>query len=81
MSLRTSTPPGDLAMPLLGLGTWRMGEDPAERAREIAAIRLGIDLGMTLIDTAEMYADAESVVGGLNRGFAVYVFSICLLLL
>jgi aryl-alcohol dehydrogenase-like predicted oxidoreductase len=52
-------------MPLLGLGTWHMGERRRDRAREIAALRLGIDLGMALIDTAEMYAEggAERVVG------------------
>jgi len=51
-------------MPVLGLGTWRMGEDPARRAAEVAALRLGFDLGATLVDTAEMYADggAETVV-------------------
>ena len=41
----------------LGQGTWHMGEDPRGARAEIAALRLGIDLGMTLIDTAEMYAD------------------------
>jgi diketogulonate reductase-like aldo/keto reductase len=52
-------------MPALGMGTWRMGERRRERAREVAALRLGIDLSMTLIDTAEMYAEggAEEVVG------------------
>ena len=52
-------------MPALGMGTWRMGERRRERAGEVAALRLGIDLGMGLIDTAEMYADggAEEVVG------------------
>ncbi len=52
-------------MPALGMGTWRMGERVRERAREVAALRLGIELGMGLIDTAEMYADggAEEVVG------------------
>jgi hypothetical protein len=50
---------------VLGQGTWHMGEDPRRRADEIAALRLGIDLGMSLIDTAEMYADggAEELVG------------------
>ena len=49
----------------LGQGTWGMGEDRRRRATEVAALRLGFDLGMTLIDTAEMYADggAEEVVG------------------
>ncbi len=52
-------------MPVLGQGTWRMGEDPDKRRTEISALRTGLELGMTLIDTAEMYADggAERVVG------------------
>jgi diketogulonate reductase-like aldo/keto reductase len=48
------------AVPTLGQGTWMMGEDVDRRAAEIDALRTGIDLGMTLIDTAEMYADGES---------------------
>jgi diketogulonate reductase-like aldo/keto reductase len=50
---------------VLGQGTWNMGERSNRRAAEIAALRLGLDLGLTLIDTAEMYADggAEEVVG------------------
>jgi diketogulonate reductase-like aldo/keto reductase len=57
-------------MPRLGLGTWHMGESPAQRAAEVSALRAGIDLGMRLIDTAEMYADgaAEEVVGEAIRG-------------
>jgi len=53
------------ALPPLGQGTWRMGEVAARRAEEIAALRLGVELGMPLIDTAEMYGDgeAESLVG------------------
>lgn len=49
----------------LGQGTWKMGEDNAKRKSEINALRTGIDHGLTLIDTAEMYADgeAERVVG------------------
>jgi diketogulonate reductase-like aldo/keto reductase len=52
-------------IPVLGQGTWRMGETPSRRQSEVAALRLGLDLGMTLIDTAEMYAEgaAEEVVG------------------
>jgi len=52
-------------VPVLGQGTWFMGEDRRRRDQEADALRLGIDLGMTLIDTAEMYADggAEAVVG------------------
>jgi diketogulonate reductase-like aldo/keto reductase len=61
---RVSTRTG-VEMPVLGQGTWKMGEDPASRRTEVAALRLGIELGMTLIDTAEMYAEggAEEVVG------------------
>ena len=57
-------PSGD-AVPCLGLGTWRMGESPRKRDEEIAAIRLGLDLGMIVVDTAEMYGDgaAEKLVG------------------
>jgi diketogulonate reductase-like aldo/keto reductase len=52
-------------MPRLGMGTWHMGERKRDRAREVGALRRGVELGMTLIDTAEMYAEggAESVVG------------------
>jgi diketogulonate reductase-like aldo/keto reductase len=52
------------ALPVLGQGTWRMGERASERQREIAALTLGIDLGMTLLDTAEMYGEggAEEIV-------------------
>ena len=58
------------AMPRLGLGTWHMGESTSQRAKEVAALRAGIDLGLQLIDTAEMYADggAEEVVGEAIRG-------------
>jgi diketogulonate reductase-like aldo/keto reductase len=51
-------------VPALGLGTWKMGELPGSAAREAAALAHGLDLGMTLIDTAEMYGDggAEEVV-------------------
>src|SRR5262245_24160965 len=50
---------------VLGQGTWGMGEDPTQRSAEIAALRLGLDLGLSLIDTAEMYGEggAEEVVG------------------
>ncbi len=51
-------------IPALGQGTWHMGERGADRRREAEALRLGLDLGMTLIDTAEMYGEggAEAVV-------------------
>jgi diketogulonate reductase-like aldo/keto reductase len=57
-----------LRMPAFGLGTWRMGESRAGRAEEVKAIQLAIDLGVRMIDTAEMYGDAESVVGEAIRG-------------
>lgn len=62
--MRTVTLPGGETVPALGQGTWYMGERRGEAAKEAAALRLGIDLGMTLIDTAEMYANggAEEVV-------------------
>ena len=63
-------------VPALGQGTWNMGSDRAARPAELAALRLGIDLGMTLIDTAEMYGDgaAEQLVGEAIRGQRDRVF-------
>ena len=52
--------PDGTTVPALGQGTWMMAEDPARRSDEIAALREGLSLGLTLIDTAEMYADGES---------------------
>ncbi|HEU5287885.1 MAG TPA: aldo/keto reductase, partial [Candidatus Limnocylindria bacterium] len=49
--LRTVTLPGGDHVPVLGQGTWRMGERADQRKREIQALRTGIELGMTLIDT------------------------------
>ena len=71
----TRLPSGD-TMPVLGQGTWYMGEDGRDRAREVAALKLGLDLGMTLIDTAEMYADggAEEVVAEAIAGRRDEVF-------
>jgi len=65
MPMRTTTLPDGEAVPILGLGTWRMGEDKGRFADEVAALRLGLDLGVTLIDTAEMYGSggSERVVG------------------
>ncbi|TIU86396.1 MAG: aldo/keto reductase, partial [Mesorhizobium sp.] len=54
--IRTTFLPSGEAVPVLGQGTWKMGEDGRRRADEVAALRLGLDLGITLIDTAEMYA-------------------------
>ena len=63
-------------MPALGLGKWRMGENRASRSKEITALKTGIDLGMTLIDTAEMYGDggAEEVVAEAIAGRRSDVF-------
>ncbi|PDQ17793.1 oxidoreductase [Mesorhizobium sanjuanii] len=63
-TIRTTTLPSGEVVPVLGQGTWKMGEDSRRRADEVAALRLGLDLGVTLIDTAEMYASggAEEVV-------------------
>ena len=63
-------------MPNLGLGTWRMGENQAAHREEVAALQLGLDLGMDLIDTAEMYADgaAEAVVADAIAGHRDGVF-------
>jgi diketogulonate reductase-like aldo/keto reductase len=57
-------------VPALGLGTWKMGEDVRQRAQEVRALAAGIDLGATLIDTAEMYASgrAEEVVAAAIKG-------------
>lgn len=76
--MRTVRLPSGRTVPTLGQGTWRMGEDAASRRDEIAALRLGLDLGMTLIDTAEMYADggseeviAEAIAGRRDEVFLV----------
>ncbi|HEX6956449.1 MAG TPA: aldo/keto reductase [Ferrovibrio sp.] len=52
--------PGGETIPRLGQGTWRMAEKPSLRKAESEALRAGIDLGMTLIDTAEMYGDGAA---------------------
>ena len=67
---RTIVLPSGEHIPRLGQGTWHMAENPLNRTNEINALRLGIDLGMSLIDTAEMYADggAERLVGEAIKG-------------
>jgi len=55
-----TTLPGGTSVPVLGQGTWGMGERPSRRAEESAALRAGVDLGLTLIDTAEMYGDGAA---------------------
>jgi diketogulonate reductase-like aldo/keto reductase len=74
--IRPTPLPGGETVPVLGQGTWRMGEDPRKRKNEVAALRTGIELGMTFIDTAEMYADggAERVVGDAIAGLRDQVF-------
>jgi diketogulonate reductase-like aldo/keto reductase len=63
-------------MPVLGQGTWYLGEHPARRRDEIAALRTGLDLRMTMIDTAEMYGDgaSEELVGEAIIGRRADVF-------
>lgn len=58
-------------MPKLGQGTWKMGEDDAKYEREIEGLKHGIEIGMNLIDTAEMYADgkAENIAGNAAKCF------------
>jgi diketogulonate reductase-like aldo/keto reductase len=60
--------PSGEKVPQLGQGTWHMGESGRRRGDEVAALKLGIDLGLTLIDTAELYADAELVVAEAIKG-------------
>ena len=63
-------------IPVLGLGTWKMGEAAKQRAQEVRALQSGLDLGMTLIDTAEMYAEggAEEVAAEAIAGRRAEVF-------
>src|SRR5260370_23049561 len=74
--MRTVVLPDGKRVPVLGQGTWRMGERKRARAREGAALRLGIELGMSLVDTAEMYGDggAEEIVAETIRGQRHAVF-------
>jgi diketogulonate reductase-like aldo/keto reductase len=69
-ALRKLAMPNGDAVPVLGQGTWKMGESRSRRKDEVAALSLGIDLGMTLIDTAEMYAEggAEEIVAEAIKG-------------
>ncbi len=74
--MKTVTLPSGEQVPALGQGTWQIGDRPAARREEISAIQFGLDLGLTLIDTAEMYGDgrAEEVVGEAIRGRRDEVF-------
>jgi diketogulonate reductase-like aldo/keto reductase len=76
MPIRTTRLPSGELIPVLGQGTWRLGDSRARRRKEIAALQLGIDLGMTVIDTAEMYGDgaAEALVGEAIAGRRDEVF-------
>ncbi|TGT63158.1 MULTISPECIES: aldo/keto reductase [unclassified Mesorhizobium] len=76
--VRTLKLPSGEAVAVLGQGTWKMGEDRRRRADEVAALKLGLDLGITLIDTAEMYASggaeevvAEAIAGRRDETFLV----------
>jgi diketogulonate reductase-like aldo/keto reductase len=75
-AVRATKLPSGEAVPVLGQGTWYLGEDLRLREDEIAALRLGLDLGMTLIDTAEMYGNgaAETLVGEAIAGRRDEVF-------
>lgn len=74
--MRTVQLPGGETVAALGQGTWYMGERRGEAAKEADALRLGIELGMTLIDTAEMYASggAEEVVAAASAGIRDRLF-------
>jgi diketogulonate reductase-like aldo/keto reductase len=63
--MKELTLPSGERVPAFGMGTWHIGDDPAMRVEELATLRLGLDLGARLIDTAEMYGDgrAEALVG------------------
>ena len=74
--MRMVTLPGGERVAALGQGTWRMGEEPKHRREELAALRVGLDLGLCLIDTAEMYGEggAEELVGEAVAGRRDEVF-------
>src|SRR6266480_4403260 len=76
MKIKTVALPDGERVPVLGQGTWRMGENARSHNEEVAALRLGIELGMTLIDTAEMYGEggAEKVVADAIDGQRDRVF-------
>lgn len=63
-------------LPVIGQGTWHIGDDPFTRSTEVSAIRLGIRLGIKLIDTAEMYGEgrSESLIGEAIKGMREHVF-------
>lgn len=76
--MRMVTLPGGETVPALGQGTWRMGERGGDRRQQADALKAGLDLGLTLIDTAEMYAEggaeevvAEAIAGRRDEVFVV----------
>ena len=73
---RTVRLPDGTFVPALGQGTWHTGESSARQRQEIAAIRLGVELGMTLVDTAEMYGEggAEEMLGEALQNLREQVF-------
>lgn len=74
--IRTVSLPDGTKVSALGQGTWRMGEDPARRAEEISTLRRGVELGLSLVDTAEMYGEGatETLVGEALEGVRDQVF-------
>jgi aldehyde reductase len=74
--MKTVKLPSGEKVPALGLGTWRMGDDSSLRREELATLRLALDLGVSLMDTAEMYGDgrAEELVGEAIAGRREEVF-------
>ena len=74
--MKTVALPSGERVPAFGLGTWHMGDDPATREEELATLRLGLELGASLIDTAEMYGDGrvEQLVGEAIKGRRDEVF-------
>jgi diketogulonate reductase-like aldo/keto reductase len=70
--MRSCKLPSGAAMPVFGLGTWRMGESARRRAEELDAVKYGLELGYPMIDTAEMYGEggAEEIVGEAIAGLA-----------
>ncbi|WP_085993132.1 aldo/keto reductase [Oceanobacillus senegalensis] len=73
---RVVTLPDGTSLPSIGQGTWHMGEDPKMKEKEVKALQLGMELGMKVIDTAEMYADggSERIVGEAVKGRRENVF-------
>jgi len=74
--MKTLNLPSGRSLPALGLGTWRMGEREQQRQAEVAALKCGLELGMRLIDTAEMYGEggAETVIAEAIAGQRESVF-------